>query len=548
MPADTVAHASFVDDPKAATVVARLTARRAVRSGALWGYVFGVFVASSAYSYATIYKTAAERDRLATTFSSNHAASALFGPAPQLQTVAGFTVYKTSMTLMVVGAVWGLLLSTRLLRGEEDAGRWEILLSGRTNRGGAAAQALAGLGAGLVVLWAVTAFLTVLTGRLSRVHIDVTAALFFAAASVATAVMFVAVGALTSQLAATRRQAAAIAAVFLGLGYAVRLLADAGIGVHWLVWVSPLGWVEELQPLTSPAPVVLVPVVLFVAAVSLAAVRLAARRDCGASTFPDRSTAAPRLRLLSGPTGLTVRLVRPVALGWAAALFVTGLMLGLVAKAAGGTIAGSSVQEIFSRLGASGTGAEAFLGVSFVIVAVLVAFVAAGQVTAARAEEADGHLDHLFARPVRRLTWYGGRILVAAALLVVGGLVAGAATWVGAAGEHSGLGFATLVGAGLNTVAPATCLLGIGALALGAWPRAARVLVYGVLGWSLLVELVGGIGALDHWLSDTSFFHQMASAPAVPPAWTTDAVLVAIGAAGALVGALCFARRDLQSE
>ncbi len=38
------------------------------------------------------------------------------------------------MFLMVLGAVWGLLTATRLLRGEEDAGRWELLLAGQTTR------------------------------------------------------------------------------------------------------------------------------------------------------------------------------------------------------------------------------------------------------------------------------------------------------------------------------------------------------------------------------------------------------------------------------
>jgi ABC-2 type transport system permease protein len=339
-----------------------------------------------------------------------------------------------------------------------------------------------------------------------------------------------------------------MASAFLGFSYAVRLLADAGIGAHWVVWASPLGWVEELQPLTSPDPAALVPVVLFVAALSLLAIRLAARRDCGASTFPDRSTARPRLGLLSWPTGLTVRLVRPVALGWAVALVASGLVLGLVAEAAGSTIAGSSVQKVFSRLGATGTGAAAFLGIAFLIVAVLVAFIAAGQITAARSEEADGRLDNLLAQPVSRLNWYGGRLSVATAIVVLGGLLAGLATWAGSVGEHAGVGLDTLLEAGLNTVAPALCLLGIGALAAGAWPRIARVVVYTVLGWSLLIEVVGGIGALDHWISDTSIFHQMASAPAVSPAWPAGAALVAVGAACAALGALCFTRRDLQAE
>jgi ABC-2 type transport system permease protein len=155
----------------AGAIVAWLTARKATRSGALWGYVFGAFVASSAYSYVSLYKTQAQRDGLEAAFGSNKATIALFGPAPQLQTVGGFTVFKVSMTLMVLGAVWGLLTSTRLLRGEEDAGRWELLISGPTTRRRATAQALVGLAAGVTTLWVVTALITVATGRLSKIDI-----------------------------------------------------------------------------------------------------------------------------------------------------------------------------------------------------------------------------------------------------------------------------------------------------------------------------------------------------------------------------------------
>ena len=50
------------------SVVARRTARAAARSGGLWGYVFGAFVASAAWSYTSIYKTPAQRDQLAAAF------------------------------------------------------------------------------------------------------------------------------------------------------------------------------------------------------------------------------------------------------------------------------------------------------------------------------------------------------------------------------------------------------------------------------------------------------------------------------------------------
>ncbi|HLM97245.1 MAG TPA: hypothetical protein VK283_13085 [Acidimicrobiales bacterium] len=528
------------------TVVGWLTASRAVRSGALWGLVFGVSIASSEISYTTIYKTQPERDALAAAYGSNKATSALFGPAPQLQTVAGFTAFKVSMTLMILGAVWGLLLSTKLLRGEEDEGRWDLLASGQTTRRRSATQALLGLGAGLLVLWAFTAAIAVLSGRGSSVSIAAGPSLFFALAMVATACMFLAVGALTSQLAGTRRQAASFAAVFLGLAYAIRMIADAGVGLHALIWVSPLGWVEQLHPLTGPRPAALLPIAAFTLAVAAVAVLLAGSRDVGASILPDGAHARPRLGLLFGPTGLAIRMMRATVIGWGLAIALSAFLYGLIAKSASATISGSSVKEVFSRLGATGNGAEAVLGVCFLIEAVLLAFVAAGQVTLARSEESEDRLEHIVAGPVSRSSWLGGRLGVAVIVLVLGGVAAGVFGWLGASSEHAGASFTNLLEAGVNLVPPAIAILGLGVLVLGVRPRLTSAVVYGYLAWSLLLVVVGGIGAVDHWVLDTSVFHQMASAPAVPPRWEANGVMIGLGGAAALLGGLLFGRRDLQ--
>ena len=185
---------------------------------------------------------------------------------------------------------------------------------------------------------------------------------------------------------------------------------------------------------------------------------------------------------------------------------------------------------------------------AFLIVAALVALVAAGQVTAARGEEAEGRLDHLLVRPVSRWSWLGGRAAVALAALVACGLAAGLATWLGAASQDAGVGLPAALGAGLNVVPPAVCIAGIGLAVLGVWPRRTAVVTYGVLAWSFLVELVGGVLNLDHWVLDTSVFHQMAPAPAVAPDWTSAAVLVGIGVAAAALGGVALARRDLVGE
>ena len=530
-------------------LVAAQTARRAVRSGVLWGYVFGLYVASSTLGYADSYKTAAQRDRLAATFGSGGGFAALIGPARDIQTVAGYTAWKSLGVLAVVGAAWGLLAGTRLLRGEEDAGRWELLLAGQTTRRRAAAQALVGLGAGLATLWGITAVITVVVGRSSKVQISASAGLFYALALVSGAAVFLAVGALTSQLAATRRQAASYGGAALGAAFVVRMVADSWNGLAWLRWASPLGWVEELRPLTGSRPLALVPLIASVVVLAGLTVHLADTRDLGGSTLADRDRPRPHLRLLSGPSGLTVRLVRSGALGWTVAVAVLGLVVGLGAKQAASAVTASpSVERLLSRLGAHGSGASQYVGFSFLIAAVLLAAVAAGQVSAARGEEAEGRLEHLLVRPVSRSRWWAARLAVTGAVVVGAGLAAGISAWVGAASQHAGMTFSSLVGAGLNLAPPALGLLGVAAFVMGVWPRAATMAGYGLLAWSLLVELVGGVVASNHWLLDTSLFHQMVPAPAQSPDWVSAGALVALGLAGAVAGGLAFSRRDLVGE
>jgi polyether ionophore transport system permease protein len=532
-----------------AAVVALRTARSAVRSGALWGYVFGITVASSAFGYTAAYKTLAQRERFAALFGSNGGLAAINGPAREIQTVPGYTVWKSFMFLIILGAVWGLLTGTRLLRGEEEAGRWELLLAGQTTRRRAAGQALAGLGAGLAALWALTAVIIVVVGRSSKVGIAAGPALYFAVALVAAAAMFLAAGAFTSQLAATRRQAAGYAGAALGACYALRMVADSGTGLQWLRWTTPLGWVEELQPLTSPRPLALAPIAGLVAALGGLSVYLAGKRDLGSGILPDRTSAKGHTRLLSGPVGLTIRLVRPAVLGWWVAVGAWSLLLGFIAKQGGSVLASSSsIEQAISRLGARGGGTLQYLGVTFLMVAWLVAFVAVTQVTAARSEEAEGRLDHLLVRPVSRSSWLAGKVAVAVVILVASGLLAGFLTWLGAASQNAGAGLTSLLSAGINVVPPAVCILGIGVLTMGVWPRATSVITYGVLAWSFLIEIVAGFFNSNHWLLDTSVFHHMAAAPASSPDWTSAAVLAAVGAAAAVAGGLAFVHRDLAAE
>jgi ABC-2 type transport system permease protein len=310
-----------------------------------------------------------------------------------------------------------------------------------------------------------------------------------------------------------------------------------------------MGWVEQLRPLASPQPLLLLPIAGLIAVLSALAIHLAGARDLGASLIADRSSAPPHTGLLSGPTGLAIRLTRGVVTGWAVGIGVLGLLMGLIATSVGSALSeDAGDRETFAKLGFRGSGAEQYLAITFLIVALMVGLVAAGQITAARSEEADGRVDHLLARPLSRYTWVVSRLLIATGYLVVAGVIAGLTSWLGEATQHTGVSLPTMLGAGLNVVPGAVLVLGIGALTLGVWPRAVPAVTYGVLAWSFLVDIVGGSINVSHWVLDTSVFHQMAAAPAARPDWTSGAVLLALGAAAAALGAVAFRYRDLAGE
>jgi ABC-2 type transport system permease protein len=535
-----------VDDQAAANVVVIRTARRTARSGALWGVVFGGYVALSASGYASLYPTPAARAKLADSFEANAGLAALVGTARHLETVAGFTAWRSLGVLSVAGAVWGLFGATRVLRGEEDAGRWELYLTGQTTRGRAAVQALVGLLAGLGALWAVTAVIVSVEGSMSTVRFSTTGSLFLAVSLVAGAAMFMSVGALAAEVATSRRSANGIGAAVLGASFLIRMVADSSSNVGWLRWASPLGWCEELRPLGGSRPLALVPVVMLIVTASVAAVAVARRRDVGAGLFGGNDAPAPSTALLSGPATLAVRLVRPVAIGWFAGLAVLGFVIGLVAQSAAAAISGSaSVTSAVERLGGHRGGAAAYLGIALLSAAALVAFVAAGQIGATWGEESAGRTDNLFVQPLSRRGWLAGRLAVAAGLVTAGSVITGIATWVGAASQDSGVGLGQLLAAGVNTAPAALFVLGAGALAYGLRPRIAPTFTFALVAWSLLVEFAASVVHANHWLIDTSVLAHMTPAPAADPNWSAGAALVCLGLLAAGAGVALFDRRDL---
>ena len=122
-------------------------ARRAFKqlwiSATVWALVFGGTIAASALSYVNSFPDEASRQQLAASTSGDAGISILLGPVTAIDTVGGYTVYKCFVFLTTIGALWGLLAATRLLRGDEDTGRWHLVLAGGTRASRATTATLA---------------------------------------------------------------------------------------------------------------------------------------------------------------------------------------------------------------------------------------------------------------------------------------------------------------------------------------------------------------------------------------------------------------------
>lgn len=90
----------------ASSVIGRFVAKGASRSASVLGFYFGIFAVASAWAFSTTYKTAASRATLVASFGSNAGLNALFGKARGLDTVGGFTEWRSIMLVSIIGAIW----------------------------------------------------------------------------------------------------------------------------------------------------------------------------------------------------------------------------------------------------------------------------------------------------------------------------------------------------------------------------------------------------------------------------------------------------------
>lgn len=530
--------------PRAAKSPAPALVRRAFLDArtrtVAFAYIFAVYAWVQAAGFHHTYPTLADREAFASSFAGNAAIRLFYGYPYRVITVGGYSAWRVGGTLALAAAAFGILAAVRALRAEEDAGRAEMVLAGGVGRGTAFMSSMAAIGLGIAVLW-----LAEFAG-FAVAGLPAAGAAYLALSTASVAAVFVAVGAVASQLGSTRRVALGLGAGVVALFWLLRILSDTITGAAWLRWVTPLGWAEELRPFAGGRPLVLLLPLVAIVALLIVAARVAATRDVGAGVIPAADSARPSRQLLGSPTALALRRQRGILAVWAIGFAIFGVVLGAVSSSISTAGISEKLQKEFEKLGAgsivSPTGYLAFIFVVFIFA---VSLFVCSQVGAARQDESDQLLETLLAQPYSRYRWLGGRLLLAAGAAAALSLLAGLMTWVGANSQSVPVSLLRLLEAGANCLPTSLMFLGIAALTYSVLPRASSAISYSLVSLAFLWYLVGEIGGAPRWLVDVTPFQHIGLVPVHSFRVVAAVIMAAIGLVAAVAALFILRRRDL---
>ena len=131
--------------------VGRLVLRQIRRGALIVAVVCGGMSAIVAVQYRSMFQGGLAASGLQA-LAENPAIRILFGTPVALDDVGGFTVWRTGLPVLVLASVWILLAATRITRGEEDAGRLDLLLAGRLHMVDVIARCLVAVAASTLVI------------------------------------------------------------------------------------------------------------------------------------------------------------------------------------------------------------------------------------------------------------------------------------------------------------------------------------------------------------------------------------------------------------
>jgi ABC-2 type transport system permease protein len=516
-----------------------VTLRHDIRNTLPWIALISALSGSSVLAFDWIFPDAASRAELTATVAANPALSLIFGPARDLTTADGFNAWRAGALGAFFAGLMAIFVVVRNSRAPEDSGQAELVAAAVVGRQTRLAVPVAMAWQASLALGVVASAVTILLG--GAVADSITLAATFAASGV----MFAGVAAVAAQLGSDARSASTIAVSTLAVAFVARGSVDASGAPAWTIWLTPLGWTQEVRPAAGNTwwPLLLC-LALGVVAVAVAAAAHQ-RRDFGLGILPQRGGPA-RGGAVVTPWGLALRLNRGSLIAWSLGLALLGVVFGFLATTIGSLFAEN---PDISRLIAAGGVTEAGLVFEFLVtilrlVGIIAAVFGVQMVLRIHLEELDFRVEPLLAAALSRPRYLASNVVVA--ILAPSLAVLLSATVIGAVAtlRDPSVGLGEVVAQAAATVPAVWVHVALAVALVGAAPRKRRAASLAIVA-SFALTILGPIFRLWDWVLGISPFWHVPNVTADAPDLSGLGWLALAGAGLIAAGFVGFRRRDV---
>ncbi len=492
---------------------------------------------------------------------------AWFAEPIKIDTPGGYATWKYGLTVLVV-AIWPLLAQTATLRGEEEKGSLDTLLSVPRGRVRLAVEKVAAMWTALLAFGVIVGLLAFAGTAKASVDFGLGDTLMFGINIALIASVFGSVALLVSQFVPERRTAAGITAGVLLIAIVVDMVHRVEPGTDWISRLSPVYYYNLSKPLIPSYGInfgAMVVQLAITTVLTAAAVWLFARRDVGDTVqlFGTSHPPKPRARrAVVLPVGdLTLRSVYARSMGmvamptvwWTLAIAgFSGWMVVVVQQTATQLrklLEGSSLMQNVLRLGGSDSATNsAIFSALFIFMPLLLMAFAVTQANRWSSDEEDGRLELVLSTPQTRLQVMLGRFAALSTAAVIISLVTLAVTALVSALTGVSLDDGKLVAATLSMI-PLGLLVGAIGYALSGWLRAAvdtGLVSFLLVIWFVISFLGPGLNWPDATLRLSAFYYY--GTPLLNGVQVANlVVVVVVGAVALALASLRFVRKDISS-
>lgn len=506
-----------------------------------WIACFVMAAAVSAKGTVGLYPTVESRIQAANLINDAQAIVALYGRIYDPTSLGSVAMIKMGGLGSIFVALLSIAIVNRHTRGDEEAGRLELIGATATGRLAPVMAALVAAVVANVALGAATAVSLVAVG------LPGDGSIVFGLAWASVGIAFAAIAAVVAQVTTSARATTALSGGILAAVYVVRAIGDvaSAAGPRWLVWFSPIGWGQQFRPYAGNRWWVLIITTSFAIVTSAVALALAARRDLGTGMLPTRPGPASASRSFSSPFALAWRLNRTALFGWLISFALVGALIGNLATTVANFINNPNAMEFFLKLGGKKALVDAYFVVELSFAGLIAAAFAIQIIARLRTEESELRAEPILAGAVGRIRWAMGNIAIALAGTTVLMLVAGAsAGLMYGIQDHDLADIWRIVGASLVQLPAVWVMAGVAIAAFGLIPRLTSA-GWGVLVGFILLSELGPLLNLRQWVMNISPFTHV---PKLPGGSFSVVSIVALATAAAVLtaaGLVGLRRRDI---